>query len=87
VLPEAVMTDDPADAAAALVTWRVVDELTVEDTLKFAVATTPLGTGFSFNPQTTQLTDPIRLAQESVLPAEIAADPGCMDMLDRLALE
>ena len=81
------MIDGAVDAAAALVTWSVVDELAVEETLKFAVATTPLGTIFRFIPQTTQLTEPVRLAQESVLPAATAAEPGCSDMPDRLVLE
>jgi hypothetical protein len=87
VFPVAVMADDAADAAAALVIWSVVDELAVGDTLKFAVATTPLGTVFALIPQTTQLTEPVRLAQERVLPAETAADPGCRDMPVRLAVE
>jgi hypothetical protein len=87
VFPVAVMADDAADAAAALVIWSVVDELAVGDTLKFAVATTPLGTVFALIPQTTQLTEPVRLAQERVLPAETTADPGCRVMPDRLVLE
>jgi hypothetical protein len=78
----------PAPTAMSLMNWIWEDVFLVEvETVKETVATTPLGIGVAFNPETMQREVPALLAQVTDLPAPVATGPAAIVAAEKSAVE